>query len=282
MKNKILNKLLFLILPCFFVVKVNAQNTPTTQNLIGATTITCPQDNTLTLQSSETNFNYFLRNDATKAVIGNAQAGTASSLNFQTGTVSETTDYHVFASNPSYALNFDGTDDTVEIPHISSLDFTTTDRITIETWINPTDLSANGGFQEIFRKDNGGGGRILLSFQENNVLAFGLDTASGGYQELDVTINHTDYENQWVHILATYDGFNMKLYKDGIEIGTLAKVGEITAAAANTQADIGSVNGTAEFFQGKIASLRIWYKARPTQQATHHATDNPSAGDKTQ
>ena len=45
------------------------------------------------------------------------------------------------------ALNFDGTDDYVEVPDSSSLDIT--DEITIEAWINPSTL---GGYQYIVSK----------------------------------------------------------------------------------------------------------------------------------
>ena len=35
-------------------------------------------------------------------------------------------------------------------------------------------------------------------------------------------------ENQWVHVAAVYDGKAMRLYKDGVEVGSVAKKGSIT------------------------------------------------------
>ncbi len=251
---------------------------PLTQTLTGATTITCPQDNTLTLQSSEVGLNYFLRNDATKEIVGNSQVGTGSALNFQTGVVSETTSYHVFAANPSYALNFDGLDDTVEVPHDVSLNFST--GLTLEAWVYPTNVT--NGNQEIYRKDNDTQDRILLSFQDNGTtLSFGTHTTGDGYTELDVAINPTDYNNQWVHVLAFFDDATnaMRIYRNGVEIGNKASNGTLRTAINPSSAYIGSLSGTAEFFQGKIASLRIWDKALTTQTEIQQAKDNLFVGD---
>ncbi len=252
---------------------------PVSQTLTGATTISCPQDNTLILQNSETNFNYFLRNDATKAVLGNPQTGTGSALNFQTGVVSETTDFHVFAANPSYALDFDGVNDYVEIPHDNSLNFST--GVTVEAWVYPTNIT--NGHQEIYRKEGTDAvGRILFSFQNNGtILSFGTHTTTDAYTELDVAINPVDYNNQWVHILAFFDDATnaMRIYRNGVEIGNKASNGTLVNSANPQAGYIGSWNGTAEFFQGKIASLRVWNKALTTSIEIQQAKDNVFVGD---
>ncbi|TVZ57252.1 putative secreted protein (Por secretion system target) [Lutibacter sp. Hel_I_33_5] len=271
-------RLLFIVLFYCFIFNTKAQ---ITQTLTGATTIVCPQDNTLTLQNSETNFNYFLRNDTTKEVIGNPQTGTGSALNFQTGIVSETTDFHVFAANPSYALTFDGVDDYVSIPHNASLNFST--GVTVEAWVHPTNIT--NGYQEIYRKEGTDAvGRILFSFQNNGtILSFGTHTTTDAYTELDVSINPADYNNQWVHILAFFDDATnaMRVYRNGVEIGNKASNGTLVNSANPQAGYIGSWNGTAEYFQGKIASLRVWNKALTTQQEIQQAKDNVFVGDET-
>ncbi|MFK5856754.1 MAG: FG-GAP-like repeat-containing protein [Bacteroidota bacterium] len=261
-----MKKLLFTLLVFTSFASLNAQNI---QTLSGATTITCAQDNTLTLSSSEVNYDYYLRNNADNSVVGSAQAGTGSALSFQTGTISETTSYQVFAIGPSYALNFNGTDRIV-IPHSSSLQPTT--GITIDCWVNPTDITTST-YHEIYRKNNNGIGRILLGFQGNGtILSFGIHTAVDGYQELDITIVASNYNNQWVHILAYYDDATniAKVYRNGVEIGSASRDGALTAPVSPTSAYIGGV----EYYEGKVAALRIWDKALTTSDERTYAKNN--------
>lgn len=262
-----------------------AQQTPMMQTLTGETTITCPQDNTLILGGSEVGFNYYLRNEADDAIVDGPIAGTGAILDFQTGVVSETSGYYVSATNQSFALDFDGQNDTVSIPHGNHLNFST--GLTIEGWINPTDLTISGGYQEIIRKENSGVGRILLSFQQvgaQHILSFGVHTDMGGYIELDVNIDKAAYENQWVHIMATFDNNvdlieNMNLFRNGVQIGGTANDGEIITPPQPSNAYIGSLANSSEFYNGKIASLRIWNKALVSQAEIDAAIANDINGD---
>ena len=262
-----MKKLLLLLLALTSVALLKAQNT---QTLSGAKTIAYPQDNALILASSEINYDYYLHNNADNSIIGSPQAGTGGKLTFQTGTVSETTSYHVYAAKPSYALDFDGVDDNVNIPHTASLVFTS--GITIDTWVNPTVITTNR-YYDIFRKNNNYGGRILLGFQEwGTVLSFGFDTAVDGYQELDVTITPANYINQWMHILVYYDDATntAKVYRDGIEIGSASRDGIVTPPTIPTS---GIIGGT-ELYRGKVASLRLWDKALTTSEERAYAQNN--------
>jgi len=246
-------------------LEVRGNTIPTTQTLSGSATINCPQDNTLTLQGSELGFDYYLRNDDSHAVVDGPEMGTGNVLDFQTGVINETTDFHVFAANPSFALGFGGMDDDVVIAHSSDFDFS--DGLTIEAWVKPDDITV--GNQEIFRKENNAVERILLSFQDNGtILSFGIETTDDGYTELDVSINAADYNGQWVHIVATFDDPTnaMRLYRNGIEIGNKASNGVMETAASPSSAHIGSSSGVTEFFDGQISALRVWNTA-PSNQA---------------
>ncbi len=237
---------------------------PAMQVLTGDATLTCPQDNALALLGSEVGFDYYLRNGGDLSVVGGPVAGTGSALDFQTGVIAETTDFHVFAASPSFALDFDGVDDEVVIPHSS--DFNFTDGLTIEAWVRPDNIAV--GHQEIFRQENNGSDRILLGFQDNGtILSFGIETSDDGYTELDVPINAADYNGQWVHIVASFDGPTdaMRLYRNGIEIGNKASNGMMETAASPSNVHIGSNSGATEFFDGQIAALRIWNTAPSTQ-----------------
>ena len=145
-----------------------------------------------------------------------------------------------------------------ESPHPICLDPGTA--ITIEAWVYP--LQTNGSY-EIYRKEDGSD-RHLLSFQPGNLLAFGLNTGSG-YTELDIAISPLDYQNQWVHIAATYDGTTKRVYRNGIEIGNAPATG-IMSTSGSADSYIGSTNGFFEFFDGKIDEVRIWGLARTPSQ----------------
>ncbi len=237
---------------------------PAMQVLTGEATLTCPQDNALALLGSEVGFDYYLRNDGDLSVVDGPVTGTGSALGFQTGVIGETADFHVFAANPGFALDFDGVDDDVVIPH--SNDFNFSDGLTIEAWIQPDDITV--GFQEIFRKENNGSDRMLLGFQDNGtILSFGIETSDDGYTELDVPINAADYNGQWVHIVATFDDPTnaMRLYRNGVELGNKASNGAMQTATSPSNGHIGSNSGATEFFDGQIAALRIWNTAPSTQ-----------------
>ena len=154
-------------------------------------------------------------------------------------------------------LNFDGINGTVSIPHSSSLKPSAA--ITIEAWINPTDISTNK-YYEIYRKEDGSA-RHLLSFQEfGTILSFGLHV-NGTYAELDIAIDKNDFLNQWNHVAATYDGTTKRVFVNGVEIGNQGVSGSISTAGTSN-AYIGSASGLSEFFSGKIDEVRIWSKAK--------------------
>ena len=174
-------------------------------------------------------------------------------------TTTVTTNLHQYGlvAAENTALSFDGVDDTVSIPHSASLK--PSSEITIEAWINATTIDHLANC-EIYRKEDGTS-RHLLSFQSSGaILAFGISTG-GVYAELDVAISRANYEGQWVHIAATYDGSTKRLYRNGIEIGSVSASGAIGTSGTAT-AYIASGNGVGEWFKGSMDDVRIWNVAR--------------------
>ncbi|MDI6050789.1 kelch repeat-containing protein [Flavobacterium sp. XS2P24] len=154
------------------------------------------------------------------------------------------------------ALSFDGINDYVSISHNHLLK--PSSQITIEAWVNPNTIRSIRHY-EIYRKDDEDA-RHLLSFQEyGTILSFGLQIA-GVYTELDVPISYSDYENQWVHIAATFDGITKKIYRNNMLIGSENKIGAISIAGTSPVI-IGAFGGGAEFFNGKIDEVRLWNRA---------------------
>jgi len=154
---------------------------------------------------------------------------------------------------PGSALNFDGVNDYISIPHNNLLK--PTNGITIEAWINPKDIHTTF-YSEIYRKEDGNA-RQLLSFQNNGtLLSFGLGIA-GVYSELDVPISAATYEGQWIHVAATFDGSTKKIYRNGTLIGSQVVTGLISTTGT-APAIIGSSSGNSEFFNGSIDEFKLW------------------------
>ncbi|TAG06928.1 MAG: LamG domain-containing protein, partial [Cytophagia bacterium] len=162
------------------------------------------------------------------------------------------------------ALNFDGSDDFVSIPHNAALKPAT--NVTVEAWIFATSIpSTNNTYAHITRKEDSND-RVLFAFQREagvTTLSFGLGVG-GTYSELDVPINASDYLNRWVHVAAVYNGTNRIIYRNGVVIGTDAITGGInTGGGASLM--IGSLSG-GQAFNGNIDEFRFWNVARTQAQ----------------
>jgi hypothetical protein len=155
--------------------------------------------------------------------------------------------------NQGGVLNFDGTDDSASIAYNSALD--PTGGITLEAWVKPFNI-ANSTFVEIYRKETGSA-RQLFSFQDGGtILSFGTGTA-GGYDELDVSINASDYNGQWVHLVASYTSGFKAIYRNGVLIGSATNVtGNLLQSTGTSY--IGSDSGGSEFFFGEYAIFRMY------------------------
>ena len=161
------------------------------------------------------------------------------------------------AQGGGYALDFDGTDDYVEISHSSSL--MPSDEITISAWVKPVDLTSTR-YQDIYRKK---GEYHLLAFQEyGTVLSLGLRI--GSYSEMDISITTSDFVGKWNHIVGVYDGSNKIIYVNGVVIGSTSATGSLSTSGS-TSAFIASDEGE-ENFPGHIDEVRLWTAARTQAQ----------------
>lgn len=138
--------------------------------------------------------------------------------------------------------------------------FGTVPKISLSAWVAPVDLS---GYREIFRKEDGDQ-RVLFSFQaDGKILSLGLNV--GGYEECDAAINPKQVtDGGWHHCAATFDGQWMRVYLDGVEVGSLKRPGTITAGGS-APGCIGS-SGGGECFQGTLDELAIYADALTPQE----------------
>jgi hypothetical protein len=92
------------------------------------------------------------------------------------------------------------------------------------------------------------------------LLRFRLKT--GGVTTTLIASSGTVATGTWVHATAVYDGIEMRLYKDGVQVGSVAASGELSIDPG-VSVWIGSnpPDATSKPFDGRLDDLRIYSRA---------------------
>jgi len=158
------------------------------------------------------------------------------------------------------ALDFDGSDDYVDIPDSSSL---TLSQVSVILWMK-ADVAKNSYLQskgasstQEYELRTGSDGSFLWIAKGSNVTAgkFTIGT--------------------WTQVAGTYDGVMMKLYVNGVQVGSKAASGALNSA--NAPLRIGSTMYGTEVFPGTIDDVRIYnraLRAAEIQQLANAAVPN--------
>ncbi|HVE56299.1 MAG TPA: LamG-like jellyroll fold domain-containing protein, partial [Pyrinomonadaceae bacterium] len=155
-------------------------------------------------------------------------------------------------------FQFDGTDDQITIPHNANQNGGT--NLTLEAWINPTTLLHGG---TIIQKRTSGniGGYVFETTQPPTSAPNGLHFVimiGGTYQILNPANVLTT--NTWQHVVATYDGAFMRIYVNGVEVGSRAQTGAIDNSTAPVVIGRNVVNPSLAF-QGGIDEPALYNRA---------------------
>jgi len=177
-----------------------------------------------------------------------------------TGTLVNTPTY-----NSSGYFDFDYLQsESVSFNSSSSLQFLNTSPYTLEAWVYPTRNSGTGNYTGIFdRESNPGSGRdgynmYFLGSATTNTFFFTERFTSGSYNPVSVTLNQSVSVNSWHHIVATYNGTTLTLYRNGSSVGTPATTtGNITNTSKTLT--IGVRGG--QYFGGRIANTKIYNRS---------------------
>ncbi len=159
---------------------------------------------------------------------------------------------------PGESIEFSGSTSHI---NLGAIDITAS-TMSIALWFNPDDFGTHDA--RLISKTNGTSSSAhywmvsTISSSGQQKLRFRLKTDNGGTSTL--IGNATLTAGQWTHVTATYDGAAMKLYQDGIEVGSLAKTGTI-ATSASVEAWIGANPGNIRNFDGLIDDVRIYGEA---------------------
>ena len=156
------------------------------------------------------------------------------------------------------AIEFNGTDSSINLGTMNI----TTPTMSIALWFKPDDFGISDA--RLISKSNGTATSAhywmisTISQSGQNRLRFRLKTENGGTSTL--IGNAALIPDVWTHVTATYDGINMKLFQNSIEIGSLAKTGAISTSAS-IEAWIGANPSNNKFFDGLIDDVRIYGEA---------------------
>ncbi len=165
-------------------------------------------------------------------------------------------------TTPATALDFDGTNDYVQVNNFG----TAPSSYTIEVWFKD-----EGGFghQNLFGwlgNKNGKSQQILVGTQPNGTLRFGLfDYSTFQFFQLNGTTNVRDF--QWHHVAVVTNGNTHSLIVDGVMQASGSSTASNTVenfvqyVRIGAQGVIGVDPAPTEYFNGMIDDVRVWNRA---------------------
>lgn len=221
---------------------VNALSNQTTA---AAAAIVCPNTGTtITTASSQSGVTYYLRNDATNAVVDGPTTGTGSALTFSTGNLSSTTTYNVYAESNVNGILLDGVNDeiiTTDPVSIGGRSFS------VEVWAKRNSIGTNDFI--VSQGTPGTDQALHFGFRGSNefTMAFWADDIN--------TAAITDLN--WHHWVGTYDAITntQNLYMDGVLAATRIASGDYNGSGV---VHVGNTGWGADNFGGNLDELRIW------------------------
>ncbi|HRG01755.1 MAG TPA: T9SS type A sorting domain-containing protein [Bacteroidia bacterium] len=157
---------------------------------------------------------------------------------------------------PGAALNFDGTNDRVNLGSAITSGLSGGNKVTVEAWVKPTSFSGLGC---IVGNYNTGVGalQILLRRAGNSYYEFWIGNGGSWFSTNSVA---TPSLNTWQHVAGTWDGSVASIYVNGVLSGTTTPALTVLGNASNNPVWIGA-NTINENFTGDVDEIRIWNRS---------------------
>jgi glucose/arabinose dehydrogenase len=150
------------------------------------------------------------------------------------------------------AISFDGTNDSLSIADAPTLDLTT--GMTLSAWVRPTGGST---YRTVLFKERPSGLAYALYAQTGGTGPSGHAWIGGGEPRARSTSQIG--AGAWMHLAATYDGSNVRLYIGGNLAATAPATGAIGTSTGPLK--IGGNAVVSEWFGGQIDDVRVYDRA---------------------
>ncbi len=157
-------------------------------------------------------------------------------------------------------INFDGINDYVDVGKLNI----SGNAMTLSAWFWSDDL-ANCKYRDcrILSKATGVSEQdhyfMISTVKAGNKTRLRFRLKTNGRTSTLVAASGDIVKNQWVHVTAVYDGQTMRLYKDGVEVGSRAKRGNITTNSKSSVWIGGNpASATSRPWKGHIGDVRLY------------------------
>lgn len=169
------------------------------------------------------------------------------------------------------AYSFNGNSSYIEVLHNSSQNLS--NAVSFSLWINPPDYTTNNNQTRIplskmrtintygigFETVDGIGSCCGPQFFANN------NTGSGGLNYEDTV---TLVASSWTHLVGTYDGSTLKLYKNAVLLGSVTGVLNLSSTIQNLYFGREGSNAPSNYYKGLIDDIGFWNRALTQQEVT--------------
>ncbi|MBL0137485.1 MAG: T9SS type A sorting domain-containing protein [Bacteroidetes bacterium] len=173
--------------------------------------------------------------------------------------------------NANSAYHFDGNGQYIEVPHSTSLDFST-NQISLSFWVK-VESFPTGGFSDILISKQSGSGTsqsgLNVAQSGQNVLGLLVSSGSGNFGGANVPSNTSNY-NVFHHVVLVFESGTGTAYLDGSLI--ISSTGTATIGANTVPMLFGKanwVNVNADPFNGVLDDVGIWNRALTQQEVSN-------------
>jgi hypothetical protein len=152
-------------------------------------------------------------------------------------------------------LAFDGVNDEIVVPNSAQFN---SPAFSIEAWIYP--IQSSTVIQNVVCKSSN---TVATGYKfpktEDGWSSFKFELSINGTWVILAAPIPGGGLNKWNHVAATFDGYYMRMYLNGIMVASQVVNGTVTMN--NNILVIGNQAGRSEFYKGKLDELRIWDRA---------------------
>ncbi|GMH92953.1 hypothetical protein TL16_g12498 [Triparma laevis f. inornata] len=150
-----------------------------------------------------------------------------------------------------YGIALDGNDDYIDID-----DWTWGGTTSFEAYVKHDSFSNNS---PVFDFSNGAGDSSIYLYNAGTSSTIGCNVYAGPAGKAFETTSSFDVSPHWTHVVVTISGTTMKIYKNGILVGTNTDLHEPNVFT-RTQHWLGrSASSSFGHFDGTIAYLKVWH-----------------------